>query len=182
MCWNKESSLVGFISNILILFLHKNNKSKKFIPLFITVALTQLFDFFIYLKSSKKIFNKLLTINIIIQIFLLYNILKLPKYLMIFPFISIFYLNKWKPYNKYNKGIIQWNENNQIKKILWVLWIIIPIIFLLQKQNQTKNIQFLIIGGILLYLSELINFGSLGKNWCMLGIILNIITFYIYKK
>jgi len=180
MCWNKESSLIGFILNIIIINFHKNSKSNRFIPLFITVALTQLFDFYIYSNYPKKIFNKLLSINISLQILFLYYALELPTYYY-FLYLFIFtYLMYWYPYINYKKAPLSWNESKNIKYYLWLLWIIIPLIYSINKKNK-KNIFFLISASLLLFTADLINFGSLGKNWCMLGLILNIITYYIYN-
>jgi hypothetical protein len=47
--------------------------------------------------------------------------------------------------------------------------------------NSNNNI-FLLVGGILLFFSEKLKWGSLGKNWCMTGVILNFLTLIIFNK
>ena len=182
MCWNKESSLTGFILNILLVYFHLNSRSKKFIPIFITIALTQLCDFLIYMEFNKFIIGKFLGIIISLQIFFIYKIFNLPKILFIIPIILfLIYIFTWDPYTNYkNNKPINWNEIYYNQLILIILWLIIPLYFLL-KDNNIKDINFILISLILLIFSNKINFGSIGKNWCMLGLILNLLTLFIYN-
>ena len=187
MCWNKESSLTGFILNIIMLYYHNNSNSHKFIPLFITVALTQLFDFFVYLGYNKSYIGKLLAINLSLQILFLYKIFQINKIFYIVPLIFYLLNLNWKPYKNYNNNIITWNEIKYVKFILWTIWILFPLLYInfyknTYNKNNNKNNLFIISASILLFFSEKFNFGSLGKNWCMTGVILNFITFYIYNN
>ena len=183
MCWNKESSFTGFIINIMLLYYHLNKKSEKFIPLFITVAMTQFFDFLIYSGYNKKIIGKLLGINLSLQILFLYQALEIDKFSYIIPLIFYIFCIKWNPYQKFKNcknDIINWNEGKHIKKILWLIWIILPSIYVYFNKNTYNNDNmFLLIGGILLFFSEKLKWGSLGKNWCMSGVILNLLTYFI---
>ena len=85
MCWNKESSLSGFLINIILLFYHYNSKSNNFIPLFTTVAMTQFFDFLVYSGYNKKIIGKLLGLNLSLQILFLYQALDFKPIFYIIP-------------------------------------------------------------------------------------------------
>ena len=184
MCWSKESSLTGFILNIIFLFLHCNNPSQKFIPIFFTVALTQLFDFLVYSGYNKKIIGKLLGIVFALQVFFIYQTFDLPKIYRIIPTIILFALYfTWEPYKNYKKttGPISWDENNS-SLMLFLLWILIPILHLIINKKNKKDIIFLITATILLFVSNYFTFGSVGKNWCMLGIVLNILTLVFYNR
>ncbi len=153
MCWSRESSLIGFILNTTLLFFHYNKPSQKLIPIFITVALTQFFDFLIYSG---------------------YDI----------PLILFYLYLKWEPYKNFKnlKGPISWNENNNSKMYLFLIWILIPILHIIKSPKNKKDLIFIITAMILLFGSDNFNFGSVGKNWCMLGIILNILTLLFYNS
>jgi len=176
MCWNKESSFIGFVLNVLLIFLHKNKYSSKFIPIFITVALTQLFDFLVYSGYDVNIINKLLSITLSLQVFFIYKSMDLPKYTFLIPLILFFINLNWEPYKGYSNGPIAWKEHDNTKLILAIVWLLIPLIF-----NQ-KDFKFLFYSFILLMISDKFNFGSVGKNWCMLGVVLNLITYLTYKN
>ena len=93
------------------------------------------------------------------------------------------YLN-WDPYKNYKKtkGPISWNESNNSKLYLFLIWIFIPILHIITNQKNKKDLIFIITAMILLFGSDNFTFGSVGKNWCMLGIILNISTLLFYNS
>lgn len=184
MCWSRESSLIGFILNTTLLFFHYNKPSQKLIPIFITVALTQFFDFLIYSGYDKNVVGKLLGIDLSLQVLFIYQALNLPIFCNIIPLILFYLYLKWEPYKNYKnlKGPISWNENNNSKMYLFLIWILIPILHIIKSPKNKKDLIFLITAMILLFGSDNFNFGSVGKNWCMLGIILNILTLLFYNS
>ena len=119
MCWSKESSLAGFILNSYLIIHHYEKKSEKLIPVFITVALTQLFDFFVYSGYNKYLIGKLLGIVLALQVFFIYKALLLPKIYYVIPLILLLLYSNWDPYkNYYNDEVITWNENKYSQKYL----------------------------------------------------------------
>ena len=184
MCWDRESSMKGFIINVITLILHHDIESRKFIPLFTTVGLTQLLDYLVYSGYSKNICNKLLALVLSSQILFLYQGLKMPAIFYTIP--TIFYLMNidWKPYEKYKPcdkckyNIITWEESKYIKEIMLVVWILLPLMTI---DNNIRDKEFLILGGLLLFIMDNFKHGSLGKNWCMSGFLLNFLTYFIYK-
>jgi hypothetical protein len=184
MCWNKESSLIGFLINLIGLTLHYNSPTEKFIPLFITVSLTQLFDYLVYSGYNKDLIGELLKYNFTFQLYFIQQSLNLPKEFILLPIINFIMTNQWKPYENYQccKNNLDWNEGNYSKIYLFSLWIIIPLLyFKLYHENSNREIKFLILSGLLLLIAEKYNFGSIGKNWCMNGVILNLMTKVIYN-
>lgn len=185
MCWDKESSMKGFMINMITLLLHHNIESKKFIPLFTTVALTQLLDYMVYSGYSKKICNKILALVLSLQILFLYKALKLPIIYYTIP--TIFYLIhlNWEPYEKYKScdkckyNVIAWKESKYLKEFMLAVWIVLPLITI---DDSMKDRMFLIVGGVLLFIMDNFKHGSLGKNWCMSGFLLNFLTYLIYRQ
>jgi hypothetical protein len=168
--------MLGFIGNLLLICLHINNPdTSKFAPLFLTVALTQLSDALVYgnmLNGDSA--GLLLKIALGGQLFALYHAFELP---LIIPLLLNIYLfaTDWKPYaDILSKG---WNEGELTRIFLWLFWIIIPMIL----SNSTYDKIFLAAGGALLFSSEFFGFGSLGKNWCMTGILLNLFV-YLFRR
>ena len=146
--------------------------------------MTQLFDFLVYSDYNKKIIGKLLGIVFGLQLFFIYQTFDLPKIYSIIPTIILFALYfTWEPYKNYKKttGPISWDEGISIL-MLFLLWILIPILHLIINKKNKKDIIFLITATILLFVSNYFTFGSVGKNWCMLGIVLNILTLVFYNK
>jgi len=183
MCWDKKSSAIGFIINVLlILTLHYNSPSQKFIPLFITVSLTQLFDYLVYSGYNKEILGELLKYNFTFQLYFIQQSLNLPREFILLPLINLIITFNWKPYDKYQccQDNLNWNEGNFSKIYLLVLWIIIPLLYLSNQENRELEMKFLILSGLLLLIAEKYNFGSVGKNWCFNGVILNLLTKIIY--
>lgn len=180
MCWSKESSFMGFIVNSILIYFHKGKSSSKFIPIFVTVALTQLFDFLVYNGGDKILLSKLLTLDLVAQVFFLYNAMNLPSYSYVLPLYLFMNTLNWSPYRNYNSGSISWNEGDDNKYKLAFCWILVPMIFNFNKKNK-KDFKFLINSFILLFLSDGFNFGSVGKNWCMLGVLLSFITLLEYN-
>ena len=100
---------------------------------------------------------------------------------------TIFYLMNldWKPYKKYKPcdkckyNIITWEESKYIKEIMLVVWILLPLMTI---DNNIRDKKFLILSGLLLFIMDNFKHGSLGKNWCMSGFLLNFVTYFIYDN
>lgn len=90
-------------------------------------------------------------------------------------------LYDWKPYNNFNiyeKKPIDWNESNITTKYYAIIWLLIPFYFSFCR-NNIKECYLIIFSYLLLEISPILTlkFGSIGKNWCMLGVLLNIFIF-----
>lgn len=182
MCWSKESSFIGFAINLFFNVLHINKNTNKYLPFLMTITLTQLFDFLVYSGYNKNILNKLLSIDILLQIFFLYYVFEIPFNFSCVIFILIIIKNyNWKPYDNFNiceKKPIDWNESNITTKYYAIVWLLIPFYFTFCR-NNIKECFTIIFSYLLLEISPILTlkYGSVGKNWCMLGVLLNI---YIY--
>lgn len=184
MCWSKESSFIGFIVNLFFNYLHINKNSRKYIPFLLTITITQLLDFLVYSGYNKKVIGNLLKIDLILQIFFIYYILKVPKIFFILILYSIYKFYNWIPYKNFNicdNKPIDWNEKNKYYYFyLLIVWLLIPFYFSFMNKNYDAC-YFIIFSYILLHFSSLLNFGSLGKNWCMMGVFVNIFIYINYS-
>jgi len=193
MCWNKEISLNTFLfsSFVLLLIIYNNEYTQYKINelnnvwmylFFVSFILMQLIEYFIWKNIDNKFYNKIFTISAVLLLFLqpiatnmLISDIILQRSLLflylVFAIPFIIYRIQTKNINSSvsKLGHLQWNiifdiKNNNIDKLLLILWFIFFLFPLFYQRNPCGFLFGFITLSIITY--NYYKDNTIGSMWC----------------